>query len=88
MVDLKTVKVGQKLYCSQINECCEGWESTSFHKTEVTAIKENKTGNVIEFNNDVSPVYLNNDGKDTYGTHLFFKTKEEILDYISSNILI
>ena len=56
MVDLKTVKVGQKLYCSQINECCEGWESTSFHKTEVTAIKENKTGNVIEFNNNVSPV--------------------------------
>lgn len=88
MVDLKTVKVGQTLYCSQINECCEGWESTSFHKTKVTVIEEHKSGSVIQFDNGVSQVYLNKDGRLDYHNHAFFKTKKEILDYISSNILI
>lgn len=87
MVDLKTLEVGQTLYCSQVNQCCEGWDSTSFHKTEVVSIKNSGNSTVIEFSNDVSPVFLNNKGKDSYGIHLFFETKEEILDYISSEIL-
>ena len=88
MVDLKTVEVGQTLYCSQVNECCEGWDSTSFHKTEVVSINKSNTGSVIEFSNDVSSVYINHEGKDIYDGHLFFETKQEILDYISSEILI
>lgn len=87
MVDLKTLEVGQTLYCSQVNECCEGWSSTSFHKTEVVSIKNFNNYTVIEFSNDVSSVYLDDEGKDSYGFHLFFETKEEILDYISSEIL-
>lgn len=87
MVDLKTLEVGQTLYCSQVNECCEGWSSTSFHKTEVVSIEKSNHHITINFNNDVSSVYLDNKGKDYYGIHLFFKTKEEILDYISSEIL-
>lgn len=88
MVDLKTLEVGQTLYCSQVNECCEGWSSTSFHKTEVVSIKNSNNSTVIEFSNNVSSLYINNEGKDIYGSHLIFETKQEILDYISSEILI
>lgn len=88
MVDLKTVKVGQKLYCAQINECCEGWESTSFHKTKITAIEEDHSGIVIKLDNGVGNVYLNKDSTHQYHNFTFFKTKREILNYISSNILI
>lgn len=88
MINLNTLSTGQTLYCSQINECCEGWTSTSFHKTKVVSVERNANGSTIKFNNDVSPLYIDNNGRDIYNTHIFFKTKKEILDYISSQILI
>lgn len=85
--DLRTLKVGQTVYRTQQNECSEGWSEESYHKSEVKNIIKSNDGFFIVFD-DGRRINASKDGKDIYRSYqTLFKTKGDIMKYISSEIL-
>lgn len=85
-MDLSKLKVGMTVYRVYEMECSEGWDTETVFKDEVRSITESKTGNTISFKKG-SAVYLNEKGKNQYHNDTIFKTKKEILNYVSSEML-
>jgi hypothetical protein len=87
-MELNKLKVGSSVYRAVQNECSEGWCAESYCKDTVMAIEETSIGKTIKFKKE-SDIDLNDKGEDTYASYnKCYKTKKELLDYISEEVLI
>ena len=83
-IPLGTLKVGDTVFRTIHNECCEGWEATSYVKDVVREIKLGTKGTlptVISFNVE-SDIYLNDNNECSYGQCFCFSTADALLEHI------